>query len=438
MLSRESTSTVAQLASEIRTLQSSEFDILSRVIQEVADPCDPITRLPLEISSEIFTHCVPHPNERRGTLSEPLLLLGVCTRWKDIALSIGKLWSNVHIHIPSQLSREYATFLEEWLARAGTNLLYLSFSGPSYPASEILRLVAGHADHLHELVVPSLVYLESGIFSPDSVVPLLEVLRVENSHHRPLEPMHFLESSRVTVILQSAPQLRRLDLKQKYIAGPPVTPPVLHECLTSLVLTDSMAFHLTSFSILESVALPSLMHLEVTSKSAHHIDALLSFLARSSPSLHSFVLDAEKDAWNLESLEGILGLLPHLHSLRLLGDPRIQDQFLRILGQDHSVLPELTAFSFVRPKIWTMAQWYPRLGRVLSARASTLRSFSLEFVNTDGQVQFCDPTEAMSVGSWRVLRELIEGGMQINIGCQAPSDKNSDQPSESGADAEHV
>ncbi|KAK6974527.1 hypothetical protein R3P38DRAFT_2584139, partial [Favolaschia claudopus] len=151
MLSGESTSTVAQLASEIRILQSSERDIPSEVTQEPTDPCDPIASLPLEISSEIFTHCVPHPNERRGTLSEPLLFLGVCTRWKDIALSTGKLWSNVHIHVPSQLSREYTTFLEEWLARAGTNLLYLSLSGSPYPAPAILRLVAGHAHHLHEL-----------------------------------------------------------------------------------------------------------------------------------------------------------------------------------------------------------------------------------------------------------------------------------------------
>ncbi|KAK7028658.1 hypothetical protein R3P38DRAFT_3354408 [Favolaschia claudopus] len=431
MLSRESTSTVAQLASEIRTLQSSELNILSRVIQEVAGPCDPVASLPLEISSEIFTHCVPHPNERRGTLSEPLLFLGVCTHWKDIALSTGKLWSNVHIRIPYQLSREYTTFLEEWLARAGTNLLYLSFSGPSYPASEILRLVAGHADHLHELVVPSPVYLDSEIFSPDSGhgVPLLEVLRVQNSYE--VDEVH-LNSSRVAAIFQSAPRLRRLDLKQRYISGPTVTPPVLHEYLTSLVITDSVASDFTP-PLLESLTLPSLMHLEVTSKSAHHIDALLSFLARSSPPLHSFVLNAGKDTWNLENFEGILRLLPHLHSLRLLGDPRIQDQFLRIIGQDHSVLPELTAFSFVRPKIWTMAQWYPRLGRVLSARASTLRSFSLEFVNTDGQVQFCDPTEAMSVGSWRVLQELMEGGMQINIGGQAPNDE---KPSEFGADVE--
>ncbi|KAK7028665.1 hypothetical protein R3P38DRAFT_3190280 [Favolaschia claudopus] len=409
MLSKESTNAVVQLPSETHTPQSCEPDILSQVTSEITDVCDPVASLPLEISSEIFTHCVPHPNERRGTLSEPLLFLGTLP-----CLPENSGQTSTSTFRPTSAANTRRFWRNGLRGQGQTYYTYLEFSGSPYPAPDILRVVAGHAHHLRELVVPSLVYLDSGLFSPDSVVPLLEVLRVPYSY---VENEVHLSSSRVAGILQSAPRLRMLDLSHRDISGPRVTPPVLHECLTSLLITDSMTFDSSSPSILDSLTLPSLRHLEVMShwESARHIDVLLSFLARSSPLLHSLVLNAGKDNWNPESLEGILRLLPHLHSLRLLGHPRIQDEFLRILGQDHSVLPDLTAFSFARPGIWSKARWYPRLGRVLSARASTLRSFSLDFGTTVQAAHFIDPAQMMSVDSRHIFQELMQGGMQINL-----------------------
>ncbi|KAJ7453639.1 hypothetical protein B0H11DRAFT_1740939, partial [Mycena galericulata] len=52
---------------------------------------DPVARLPLEISSEIFIQCLrpfPVPRARHA----PMLFLNVCNAWTDIALSTPALW----------------------------------------------------------------------------------------------------------------------------------------------------------------------------------------------------------------------------------------------------------------------------------------------------------------------------------------------------------
>ncbi|KAJ7445103.1 hypothetical protein FB451DRAFT_1055800, partial [Mycena latifolia] len=57
--------------------------------------CDPITQLPLEISSEIFIHCLPTLPTGYccpDALDAPLLLLHICHSWTNIAISTTALW----------------------------------------------------------------------------------------------------------------------------------------------------------------------------------------------------------------------------------------------------------------------------------------------------------------------------------------------------------
>ncbi|KAJ7699484.1 hypothetical protein B0H16DRAFT_1836234, partial [Mycena metata] len=54
---------------------------------------DPITRLPLEISSDIFLRCLHHVSESTcNTRKAPLLFMHVCHSWSNIALSTPSLW----------------------------------------------------------------------------------------------------------------------------------------------------------------------------------------------------------------------------------------------------------------------------------------------------------------------------------------------------------
>ncbi|KAJ7457905.1 hypothetical protein B0H11DRAFT_1738048, partial [Mycena galericulata] len=57
---------------------------------------DPVTRLPFEISSEIFIQCLPFLPEP-GAHKLPMILLNICNAWTDIALSTPTLWSATHI-----------------------------------------------------------------------------------------------------------------------------------------------------------------------------------------------------------------------------------------------------------------------------------------------------------------------------------------------------
>ncbi|KAJ6494161.1 hypothetical protein DFH09DRAFT_883693, partial [Mycena vulgaris] len=86
---------------------------------------DPMERLPLEISSDIFVRCVrqyPLPDAEDA----PLIFLNICHSWSDIALSTPLLWTNIviwHPH-PPKLDK----LLEVWLDRGRGLPLSLSFA----------------------------------------------------------------------------------------------------------------------------------------------------------------------------------------------------------------------------------------------------------------------------------------------------------------------
>ncbi|KAJ7453591.1 hypothetical protein B0H11DRAFT_1820259, partial [Mycena galericulata] len=57
---------------------------------------DPVERLPLEISSEIFIQCLPSLLEP-GAHHLPMILLNVCNAWTDIAISTPVLWEAIRV-----------------------------------------------------------------------------------------------------------------------------------------------------------------------------------------------------------------------------------------------------------------------------------------------------------------------------------------------------
>ncbi|KAJ7748743.1 hypothetical protein DFH07DRAFT_721514, partial [Mycena maculata] len=84
---------------------------------------DPVARVPLEISSEIFVQSLsPHPEP--GSQNIPMLLLNVCSTWTTIALSTPRLWSAIHIDFPQ--AQGFEQVLDTWLQRAGNHPLSMS------------------------------------------------------------------------------------------------------------------------------------------------------------------------------------------------------------------------------------------------------------------------------------------------------------------------
>ncbi|KAJ7827994.1 hypothetical protein B0H13DRAFT_2118473 [Mycena leptocephala] len=90
----------------------------SLVQRQLNSVLDPVARLPLEISSEIFLRRARHV---------PMLLLNICNAWTDIALSTPSLWAAIRIVFPSPDG--FKELLPAWLHRAGNRLLSVSFRG---------------------------------------------------------------------------------------------------------------------------------------------------------------------------------------------------------------------------------------------------------------------------------------------------------------------
>ncbi|KAJ6561409.1 hypothetical protein DFH09DRAFT_1159889 [Mycena vulgaris] len=107
----------------------------------------PVLTLPVEITAEIFIRCVPDPPEfpwlkKKDSISmghelrtpAPLILLGVCRVWRDIALDTPTLWSMLNIRFdafPDSVASEpglIESFIDLWLGRAGNHPLSICLS----------------------------------------------------------------------------------------------------------------------------------------------------------------------------------------------------------------------------------------------------------------------------------------------------------------------
>ncbi|KAJ7453625.1 hypothetical protein B0H11DRAFT_1820304, partial [Mycena galericulata] len=86
------------------------------VQRQLNSVCDPIARLPLEISSEIFMQCLPPLPFPPGAHRIPMVLLNICSAWTDIALSTPALWATIFICLPC--TEEFQQLLKTWLQRS--------------------------------------------------------------------------------------------------------------------------------------------------------------------------------------------------------------------------------------------------------------------------------------------------------------------------------
>ncbi|KAJ7302070.1 hypothetical protein DFH08DRAFT_723533, partial [Mycena albidolilacea] len=87
---------IVELDTEIRRQRDSEVlkDLecdRSLVRRQLNARIDPVARLPVEISSEIFIQSLP-PFPQPGAIHIPMLLLNICNTWRDIALSTPSFW----------------------------------------------------------------------------------------------------------------------------------------------------------------------------------------------------------------------------------------------------------------------------------------------------------------------------------------------------------
>ncbi|KAJ7456800.1 hypothetical protein B0H11DRAFT_2065549 [Mycena galericulata] len=86
---------------------------------------DPMSRLPLEISSDIMLRCLP-TMPRADPLAAPMVFLNICRSWRNMALATPALWAAIRLKSPLR-----DEFMHRWPERAGTIWpLSLSVVGP--------------------------------------------------------------------------------------------------------------------------------------------------------------------------------------------------------------------------------------------------------------------------------------------------------------------
>ncbi|KAJ7029351.1 hypothetical protein C8F04DRAFT_42224 [Mycena alexandri] len=168
--------------------------------------------LPLEILAEIFLHSLPPDDFISPSLSSaPLVLCGVCCRWREIALSTPRLWNSLVLDM--QLARKRTAYVElyqSWLSRARSTPISLALQDTDdadFPRTvfPLLQTIARLSPQWRNIDVDLGVYLARILFSSNGDIdpfPLLEKLGISRHHN--------VAQSNLTISFCDAPKLREI------------------------------------------------------------------------------------------------------------------------------------------------------------------------------------------------------------------------------------
>ncbi|OJA09241.1 hypothetical protein AZE42_09215 [Rhizopogon vesiculosus] len=139
-------------------------------------------RLPAEILSQIFVHCLPTETDLGISLRlDPLLLTRICRRWREVAMDTPSLWCNLSVNISWKQSAQWpqaAFCYDSWLRRSQglplslTRVLYddddktkvqsllqpylKQITSIAFPTTKAYQLLALDLPTLQELIIENL------------------------------------------------------------------------------------------------------------------------------------------------------------------------------------------------------------------------------------------------------------------------------------------
>jgi hypothetical protein len=372
---------------------------------------DPLERLPLEISSEIFLRTLdafPRPGDRHI----PMLLLNICNAWTIIALSIPALWTAIRIGFPC--AEGLTQVLPLWFGRAHNRSLSLSLQGDLDSFTpRVSAVIWEHGAHLKHLEIwdgqdnrlhyderdKNMIVLFGGTTGP---LPLLESLTPETSSPQRgfLAPQIFellsLAPKIVSCIFRDIEYWHNLDVVSETLEIP---------SLRRLMFGNHEHYPDIDKGILKCLSLPALEALSVSVA----LGDLWSFLKRSSPPLQELVLGLP----NHDSirLHQSLHLIPSLARFKIwVPDAQAVVALFVALADSPSLLPKLqrlvvrTMPRHPPPTSPYISQFsWPTLLRVLSTRRF---QFHISSVTEP-------PVDVLAA-----LRELAADGIKIYIGTR--------------------
>ncbi|KAJ7727240.1 hypothetical protein B0H16DRAFT_1735282 [Mycena metata] len=359
---------------------------------------DPIARLPLEISSEIFLGCLTS-QRKPGAHIAPLLLLNICNAWTDIALSTPALWDTIRLHFPG------ADCLRSWLPRAGKRTLTIELNrGLDHSVAAVLSHYATQIKHLalREEADDELDTLAAAVES----FPHLDTLIIDcfsNAYGN----FAAFSSSTVREVLRLAPNLVELSFDSVEILSSDNSTGdrVVLSRLTSLKLARLKCPQ----GILRYLTTPALKTLILPCGGL--TNAAFSHL--SSPPLQELVLgydEGEGDDFNLG--EGLMQV-PSLTHLELRAHRRSEVNTLFVGLQNlpsDSVTNLRTLIIRIQSDHLTIEpSWYHSVLRFLSPHSTTIAHFKLLNYSRE-------PWAVVDGNVGEEFRCLVDGGVQVWIG----------------------
>ncbi|KAJ7094713.1 hypothetical protein B0H15DRAFT_135899 [Mycena belliarum] len=382
--------------------------IKSDVERELNAILDPISRLPIELSSEIMLRAIPdipRPHLSRA----PLIFLEICHSWRNIALSTPALWAV--IQIDSSRVGKIHTLFETWVGRARTLPLTVSVTG--FLDISVHDLLYPHAHRIQNLKLRLDTELEYALEDGALQLPSLKYITIGSKFTMMHRQGWLFNAHGCVEILRAAPNLVECNFDSLYYeedihAIGDTSEPLIHLSLQCLRLGKDGG-HPSSACMLQYLTLPNLKTLHLTSFDISHED-FLSFLERSLPPLQSLSMNIPNEGWPPSTVLRYFSLLPNLTDLELhQNDPSVEFSFLDVLaaaGADF--LPDLCSLSIHgffpdRPQ-------YERLITLLTGERQ-FQSFQLFWPLLDwGNAPEADITQA--------LLQLRANGMHIHVGIK--------------------
>ncbi|KAJ7482151.1 hypothetical protein B0H11DRAFT_2193269 [Mycena galericulata] len=381
---------------------------------------DPVARLPLEISSEIFIQCLPSFPEP-GAHHLPMVLLNVCNAWTDIALTAPALWEAIRVVYPR--AKGFPQLLTIWLQRACNRPLSVYLTNAFQQG--VVPIIWQHSQRLKHLEI--CYKQEYGKYSDEDSdeeidisectslgpLPLLETLTIRHSADVDDAPTY--DGSQIIEILRLAPNLVECVLDcvhPGWYATDDFQKPVVLPTLRRLMFGKDGEFNYSDSGILKHLSIPRLEALSLSIRSSAN---LLSFLKRSSPPLQKLVLgDGFNRTQNFDQLVECLRLVPALTHLDLGLWPmsRVEEIFAALAESPPHLLSNLRSLIirlyFVNGHAtFTLSSWNTLL-RALSVRRTQIRVVHVTISESS------KPT----VDILAAFKELVAGGMVIFVGTE--------------------
>ncbi|KAJ7472204.1 hypothetical protein FB451DRAFT_315587 [Mycena latifolia] len=363
---------------------------------------DPVARLPVEISSEIFIQCLPS-RPTPDAQDAPLVLLNICKAWTDIALSTPALWAAICADEPMS---DLESLLDAWLERAGSRALTISL--PPVVTYEMAELIGSCAHRVQDL---TLNHEHQGIVllarkGPFPCLTSLTMADLDQGSH---------SSATTRLMLRACPNLVTCTLQDVFYEA---DDRFYVDAAETLVLPHIRHFkfgtdsHTTGDSLLRRISLPGLRTLFILLEELE-VASVVQFLRRSSPPLQELIMGDTLRAiirWTLDKIQECLSLLPTLTHFELR-QPQVHDaanHLLTILA--NSRLPQnlstVTFRLFHPPPL----PWLQKLYDALLPRRNPALAVRLiwEF----------DRPDAPKETALAQLRQLVADGMKIHVGTE--------------------